>query len=452
MSTGVPVSQTHSLAAISPSEILTLQRSAGNRAVRAQLAAHPVVQIQRLRVSSADLAPHVTKESKTNRRFGGSTFGKISRLLAAYESAGTDPAERENLLAKLDLLGTEWINTHPSGTGQNDARRPFIEKLLNEIPAERAALSKQQAQAVYVDNLRAKKGTDGALGALSTTAKMGTKTPSKKSSGPWLSQAAKLDEQMKATGLSEAEIMSILVYSATDYKYINPIVANSRSWTRTQKGTEGMEGMTALADNEGTDQKTGDALALDLPEGKGGPNVAHDKATAMSGSARQVVEEGALHAGIVMEALKKLTPYKGKTYRGERITRDQFKKKYAKGTTFSFAAFASTSFDKSVSANFAHGLSGDNVPTASQDVSVLQVLTNAGGRDISALSMVPEEKEVLLLPGSSFVVKAIAEINGESEYSDQVRKLKEQGFPLPKYWYLVQLVPVPAGRRAPDKL
>ena len=85
-------------------------------------------------------------------------------------------------------------------------------------------------------------------------------------------------------GLNEAEILALRTYTAKDYTYINPATANAPGWM--------------LSNNPGaTDPKN-------------------------------LFAEGSLHAGVMMEALSKLPVKKGTTYRGARMTQEDFDAKY----------------------------------------------------------------------------------------------------------------------------
>ncbi len=53
------------------------------------------------------------------------------------------------------------------------------------------------------------------------------------------------------------------------------------------------------------------------------------------------------------------------------------------------------------------------------------------------------EKEVLILPGTSFGVLSVQEVDGNALYPDLVKKAKDGGQPLPKKWYVVKMARLP---------
>jgi NAD:arginine ADP-ribosyltransferase len=408
--------------------ILALQRAAGNRAVSSLLAGQTPLVVQRLSVRSADLAPHLTNQSKVERAVAPSTFGKIERTLTGYEKAGSDLELRAGLLQQLDVLCTNWYNKHArSSDPRNVARRGFVQALLDSIPVERAALSRHHAQETYLTDLRAKRGSEGAFQALTSTAKLGTKASPKRAANV-----------IADASLTEAEVAAIVAYTADDYKYINPVVANSAGWLIGQKGKAQLESATSML--EGVPEDFLEDVHKRADDAKKGKKVTAVPATSIVGSARPLVEEAGLHAGVALQGLRKLPAFTKDTYRGERITPADFRQKYAKGKVFPFNAFGSSSWDKEVGSNYAHGLSGDNPPAKAQTVAVLQIISNSGGRDISELSMVPDEREVVILPGSKFVVNSMRKSKA-ADFPNQVQRCNEGSVPVPKQWWVVKMSP-----------
>jgi hypothetical protein len=359
--------------------------------------------------------------------FGGSTFGKIERTLTGYEKAGDDVEKRAGLLQQLDVLCTDWWNKNAQSSQPYDlARRPLVQSLLDTIAVERAALARHQAQQIYLTSVKADPGTQGAFKALT--------------SQPAPMQPKKVAAAGEAEGLTKAEVHAILQYTNEDYKYINPVVANSAGWLIGQKDkyTTATKGMVEGVPEDFVKHVKKRADEAEKQGKKGEGNV---PATAITGSARPVVEEAGLHAGVAMQGLRKLPAFTGETYRGEHITPAQFKEKYFVGQVFPFNAFGSSSKSKDVAADFGHGLQGE-ARTPEQTVVVFQIITNSGGRDISELSVVPHEKEVLILPGSKFKVNKMRRGRAE-DFPDQVARLKAD---LPKEWWIVELSPVPKAK------
>lgn len=121
---------------------------------------------------------------------------------------------------------------------------------------------------------------------------------------------------------------------------------------------------------------------------------------------KSMYEEGALHTGMIMEALKKLPKYNGPLYRGRRMSPGAFASQYAIGKTISFESLSSFSKDRARAKDFADRGDPNNPPPADATVSVLLEATIPTAKDIEALSLYPIEKECLIPPGTELVVKS----------------------------------------------
>ncbi|MEI9976349.1 MAG: hypothetical protein WDO73_32435 [Ignavibacteriota bacterium] len=117
-------------------------------------------------------------------------------------------------------------------------------------------------------------------------------------------------------------------------------------------------------------------------------------------------EEGALHAGMMAEALKKMEKIKHKVFRGTRMTPEAFQKTYPVGGSVDYEAFVSTSTAESVSLNFAKG---DNRTDPKATVQVMVEAEIVDLRDIQKLSLIKSENELLASPGTKLVVASIAD-------------------------------------------
>lgn len=181
----------------------------------------------------------------------------------------------------------------------------------------------------------------------------------------------------KEHGLTEAEMAAIRTYTAADYMYMNPAVANDRAWLGKQKGNI---------------QQVADIMPL-----KGMPRRTMDTET--------MIGEGATHAGVAMQGLLKLPPKKGKVYRGARMSDKEFQKAYG-GKTVTYKAFSSSSTEEGAARNYATG-AGTVIPTKDQTISVFAVFDCIDARDVKPFSETGSEKEWLLLPGATFVVTKV---------------------------------------------
>jgi len=174
---------------------------------------------------------------------------------------------------------------------------------------------------------------------------------------------------IRSLGLTEAEILAIKVFTAGDYRYINPAVADSPEWMESQ--LEGIQG-----------RMRNDQIADPV----------------------KLMQEGKRHAGVMMEGLNKLPPRNGTVYRGERMTVDEFAKVWKDRKTISYSSFASSSTRPEI----AEGIAAGNFAREGQTVSVLSRFAVKDARDLAPLSRVTDESEWLILPGTTFTIDKIA--------------------------------------------
>ena len=406
---------------LSAGMVLDLQRMAGNRAVTELLNRTDPVPVQRLSVKSTDIADALGDRSKRMGLIGRSTFAAITTALGDYENA-TGPKEKARYLRRLDNLCSKWFDQHGQSQEPLDvSRRAFVTKLLDEVPAERLALSKGQAGDIYLRNIE-QAGAEGtkdkfALKALRqggrTAAMSGLSTTGP---GALSKEGQKLAEEK---GLSPAEIAAIRVFSAADYSYINAATSQDPQRmvdAKARKSAVQVSGETPLSQ---MDDET-------------------------------LNEEGSLHSGMAMEGLRKLEPYTDTTYRGARFTQSEFDKEFGSGIA-TFNSFASTTVKEDVALAFEHGVGTETLIEDAKDIAVLYVFLNPDGRDIANLSAVKREGEVLILPGSRYAVMGKKEVDGHTVYKEYLEKLKGAPVkqPLPRKWFVIELAPVPKTK-APE--
>jgi hypothetical protein len=95
-------------------------------------------------------------------------------------------------------------------------------------------------------------------------------------------------------GMDEAEVAAVKTFTAQDYKYLNPAVANQKDKDKEKYPTDWMDTY-----QEKPGLKTKEEIEAEWPAKK-----------------KELYEEGALHAGVMMEGLKKITAKGVKIYRG----------------------------------------------------------------------------------------------------------------------------------------
>jgi hypothetical protein len=239
----------------------------------------------------------------------------------------------------------------------------------------------------------------------------------------------KLKELSEKYGISEAEVIAIRTYTASDYKYINPAVANQEDHPERQKLDKDGKPITWMdAQHRPDPSKAANAderaaLEAQLKD--------YEK-----GQKRSLREEGSLHAGMVMEAFKKLPRKQGKLFRGARMNARRFASEYVVGTKIPIEAFQSQSVDPTVARRFANG-GGDVKLPDDATVSVFVEAEVVDARDIQDLSIYGGiEAEWLLPPGGYLVIEAIEDEKGE----------RAVGNPPATAWKYVKMRQIPAGK------
>jgi len=438
-------------------KLLDLQRQAGNKAVsqmvaaqRQQAAGRPTVQ-RAMTTKATDLRSQFILRG---------TYGKIVRALADFEAI-RDPKVKAQHAAFLEGLCQVWLRAHPRPTSAREKKQhQQIELLEAEASREFGVLS---AQLKYLEGFEPGQGSQGPaqlpgmapngrgyvskqyrvhndpsqvftshaepfdpnkqfgqFGALSQGARINA-------AGPAKSLAEGREHKANATQgagagalrfaskykLNAAEIAAIRTYSFTDYAYINPATSNNRA--RLEKNLDDVKDPSL------------NKLAL-TPD-----------------RIEMAMKEGAMHAGVLMQALSKIEPFTKKGYRGERLTASDFIKRYVVGAEVSgsntepgkaprgvnYTWFGSASKRRNIAEGYAQGISGDVRPRPDQTVSVLLEMELTNARDIEKLSGTPKgEYEVLILPGAKFVITAVV----KAPKSEQL-----EGDPKATHWAVVRM-------------
>lgn len=357
--------------------ILALQRTAGNRAVAEMLGRGGTPAVQRaFSIRPGDLRQHERLITGTT-----GTYAKISRMLLAYNRA-TDYRERLKLADAVQGLAVKWLTDHARPKGRRELRQHELVELL-EAEARRET-SKIRAEVKYLKSFpggnkkRQLKGVNPAFGMAYADAALAVTQGDKVQAGGGTDEAAQaLVAEYKLTA---AEVAAIRTFTLPDYAYINPAVANSDSWLRDNLGEMKGAHMQQF-------------LPRPMADGSLGPEFTALKL------------EGALHGGMLSQAVSKLPPYAEVTYRGLRENPAAFQKKYVEGATLApFTSFSSASKVRAKAQTFADGTGGNFTPPPDKTVSVVLVVNMKDGRDISKLSFMGDEKEVLILPGAVFKV------------------------------------------------
>ncbi len=196
--------------------------------------------------------------------------------------------------------------------------------------------------------------------------------------------------------LSQAETMAIYAYTAQNYKHMNAAVSG---W------------------DQGLDHELG--------------------AAATPQSRQEIRLEGTAHAALALQGMTKLPAWNGTTFRGENLDLARMKKLYSLGATAANVAFMSTSKNLATAKSFAAGAAGP--------VRVILELEMAGtgARDLSTLSAVRSEAEIMLLPGARYTTVSIDSYDAKNDKRTPLRGQPDDravdGKP-PTYWVRIRQV------------
>lgn len=326
---------------------------------------HAPATIQRkIATTAAQVAAARSSSDKRKSTFGLGTFHRLTKALRDYERCqGKEAGWYAEVVAGL---ADHWLEANKKSP--NDARKALIEDLAAQAKAEIGRLA---AMDKYLNDMK-----DGNFSALSQTAtdfalpQAETLAQGETGGGGASKEALKIAQKY---GLTEAEIAAVKIYTASDYLYINPATANSEGWMGSQEG--------------------------DIKN-----SAANKKAPR---SKKDLMQMGALHAGVMMQALSKFDPVTTTTYRGSRESPESFQAKYRDTNVMKFSAFGSSASNATPAENFAAG-QGENTPLPNQTVSVFCILQVTNGRQLADLSIYGAgESEVLLLPGAEFSITQI---------------------------------------------
>ena len=380
--------------------------------------------VQRLKTKFDDfnkLTGTLSRITGSGSNLEEASFAAIRDELKSYQRDITKYADDPKKLVQnqLDHLQQlqKWCTDYlergkkAKETSQQTSRRLLVEKLHNEIAGELASLSQQESMKRYQDSILQSgvdqvdspivenpttKSKNFGFRALSADAKEGA---TNYRLGDRSNRKDAIEALSKKYGLDAAEISAITTFSAGDYKYINPVTANSQEWLDSQK--------------EKADKKD-DRFQ----------NV--DNAT--------IREEGSLHTAVAVRGLKRLPRFRGESYRGARFTPERFVQEIQLGKKAQFKSLSSSSYDKDVALRFVHGLSSSK-PKKEESIAVISVFTDAGV-DISDIALAKKEAEVLILPGSWFILESLEEVDGNARYQEYIDQAKGQ--PIPTKWYVAR--------------
>jgi hypothetical protein len=323
---------------------------------------------RKMAFTSNDLHGSLTLKAQLSGLFGTpSTFAQIQTLLKQYESE-PNPFKAQALLTALKKLGFEWLTKHATTQDKDELRKKAsIEEMIAEIDIElakpnldletnlkKAPTPTEQSQ--YMANILGGKYKYLTYGGAEAAKSIPVNVP----------------KEATTLGLTKPELAAIRIYTAQDYKYMNPVLAQSEGWL---------------------DSKTADLTSK---------NEWKIKDTKLNPAAKQELKAEAFdHSRMAVSGLAKIPDWSGNGYRGLALPQADVFNQYADGKTVAFPAFSSTSTNETVSTLFALK---EAMKSGGAKVPVLLVLQITKGKDIAKISAVESEAEVLLPPNSKFSV------------------------------------------------
>jgi len=399
-----PVLRARAGGKVTPSEVLQLQRLAGNRAVCELLqrprrdAAQPTVVQRRLKFDSNKL-PAPSEKAKRNN----STLAQISAALEAYWAVEADPgnvqegAKRKRLvyLVKLDELSTKWLTNYEKGTSsfglkkrkKDPAKKTAIDALQKAVQKERADEEYRLKFSVLGPGKELIES--GELLEDVTYNKFAFAKADKRNKKRDFTTQLSTDERkgieqyekFKAMGLTVSEIGSIYAYTGHQYMFLNPAMAGSSSW-----------------------------LAK---------NMAELKQDTSAGNVAKTMKVNLEVSATLLSALKKLPPWPGgrTLYRGETMDYGTGKR-VSPGFLRPFNHFVSTSLGTKAPEDQIRKYASPARP-----YKILYHITSAGakGRDVQELAKSGKsEAEILFLPESIFRVTEVV-VNDPSDIYKEVK-------------------------------
>jgi hypothetical protein len=187
-------------------------------------------------------------------------------------------------------------------------------------------------------------------------------------------------------GLTEGELLAIRVYTSKDYKYMNPILARNKSWLDAKAQDLWRQGW--------------DPISRQLKKKRGTLLTKRQKAV--------LTQETMEHTKMAVQGMKKLPTWTGETYRGMSLSPTEFASQFQENKAISYPAFTSMSLDSGTAQGY--------ITPEDTEVGVYLVMQVTKGTDIAKISAYRSESEVLLMPGSTFMVNKITPPGSSKTY------------------------------------
>ncbi len=389
--------------------------------------------------------------STTGQIKGFLTKDTLYRLRQAVEDH-QKAADENGALVRLGIilgLCDTYLNKHG---GEKDARArekvAMVEDMKGEASAER---SRREAEAIYLQDVYAQASAAEGSKGYSATRMADQSAPASAVAGLQAKQLAQGKatqtqegfnqatlELIKKYGLTDAEVLAVKVYTASDYKYISPATANDKTWMTGQFPPNMADERAAM--KKELDQAMKDVAAKALEANESGETAEDrvqdelDEAAEKDRIAqlseflkvtpqeyfqtlegklhlKRLFEDGSLHGALAISTMRKLPPLAGACFRGTRLTEEMFAKTYEDANApkpppaQTLRRLTSVATAEGPARLFANGQDCDS---PEKTVCVFTYLTVKTGRDIGDLSILGRlEKEWLLLPGTVLVTDSV---------------------------------------------
>jgi hypothetical protein len=345
-------------------DVLALQRLVGNRATGVLLGRVAQRSIQRRLVYGPDFLGGTGAIGKVKALAGQSTYTKIRETLEEYRAERKAGGQLWLLKTMLALI-IKWTNANASSKSAGNLERKRKLSLLGQAIHTEIPLAEEQAQ-----YMRDMEKPEGKFDYMSMSAPMAVDQARELAEGKTTGSSGQTPEAlelMQKYDVSDAEMAAIKTYSVDDFKYINPALADNDAW-----------------------------LAAQIPK-----VLSIEKKDVSPAGLKKATAEGKRHGAMALTGLKKLPVWSGPTFRGLRRTKAELDKDYVPGTQTTAKPFQSTSLEQSVAERFAKKTEDDS------KVGLVCHLKITNGRDIAKLSLLGDEKEILLLPGATMTIETV---------------------------------------------
>jgi hypothetical protein len=401
--------------------VVLLQRTAGNAAVAGLLGGggappDPPGQRSSAGARRAAAGPVIQRDlaavpGMLGSGRAGTTYTALRERLAKYfEDRGVE--ERYAHIVEMERLISTWKKAHEKDKSKRGKKhRDRLELLERAIVVER---QRAMSHADYVRRMR-----EGWFKYLSGEAKpeypavhalVGGQTKA-------TSTEAGLDDKalamLRKHGLTEAEVLAIKVYTVGDYALINPTVEGGKAGAnRLIESLPWVGGMIDVnlrpGDAPGPNASAAEQAAYKKKEATWKAEVAKLLARARADWHRLELEERE-HADVLTEALYKLpVDQSGQTtYRGMRMTLDEYESWKTERTEIIYPSFFS------VSRHLAKGQFYASKKREDNKLGVLLTCHLKTARSVEELSVHRSEGELLVLPRAKLHIDRVRPVFGQ---------------------------------------